>query len=76
MERIKRRYCLYFNQNLAKLWDDILEIIKDNKDAESIENDFTEHYAFFFYKLHAYSEEVKVPKRAKSCSILLINRAL
>lgn len=43
-----------------------MEIIKDNKDAESIEDDFTEHYASFFHKLHAFSEEIKVPKRAKS----------
>jgi hypothetical protein len=51
---------------IAKLWDELLEIIKENRDAETLEDDFTEHYRFFFFKLQNLYEEMKVPKRPKS----------
>jgi hypothetical protein len=59
----------HFAYQIAKLWDEILDIIKDNKDAEALEDDFTEHYLVFFHKLQTFCEECKVPKRNKSMAL-------
>ena len=53
------------------MWDELLEIMKDNKDSknkdpEDIENDFVLNFKMFFHKLHQFCDEIKVPKRLKS----------
>jgi hypothetical protein len=55
-----------WTQRVAKLWDELLDIVKENRDVETLEDDFTEHYKFFFYKLQQLYDEMKVPKRPKS----------
>ena len=79
-EKLKEMFEQWKLSKEAKLWDELLEMIKENKDAEnkdaeSIEDDFTLHFKPFLFKLQQLCDELKVPKRPKSI-FLLINKAL
>ncbi len=75
-EKLKAMFEEWKTTKEAKLWDELIEIIRDtrdaeNKEADSVENDFTLHYKPFFTKLQMLCDEMKVPKRPKSLTFFL-----
>lgn len=70
-EKLKEMFEQWKGSREGKLWEEILDIVNnyrdaENKDAESIEDDFTLNYRLFLFKLQRFCEEAKVPKRPKS----------
>lgn len=70
-EKLKEMFEQWKNSKEGKLWEEILDILNtnrdaENKDAESIEDDFSLNFRLFFFKLQKFCEEAKVPKRPKS----------
>jgi len=70
-ETLKKMFEEWKQSPEAKLWDELVEFIKENRsdaglDAEFIEDDFIVNFKLFFYKLQQLFDMIKVPKRPKS----------